>query len=735
MSFYGDFFKHHHRLLHLLQACLRVRSLDTTKPLHALTITLGPSSYQPTFVYNNIITLYASLDELVLARKVFENMPQRSVVSYNSMISSYCRYDYLEEALGIFRQMKHFGFRPNNFTFAALLSCASMDLRRGVQLQTFAIKNGLFHADAFVGTALLGLFGRCGWLDEAFFVFEDMPTKSLVTWNSMISLFGNQGYVDGVLLFCELFRKEGCLSECSFVGVLSGLVCLEDLEFGQQIHGSVIKRGFDYRVSVVNSLINMYAKCASIQLAEKIFEEVACTDIVTWNTIIGALSKSQKPREALEQFLKMNKEGIMPSQTTFVSIISSCANLQIPMYGELVHAKIIMHDLETDVFVGSALVDYYAKCDKLDDARCCFVKINEKNVVSWNALILGCANKCSSASISLLLQMLQCGHRPNEFSFSSVLKSSSKLELQQLHCLIIKMGYEDNEYVLASLISSYGRNGLISDVLVFIAASETPLSAVPSNNIAGIYNRCGKYHETLKLLSQLEEPDNVSWNIVIAACARNGNYKEVFELFKHMLMARIHPDNYTYISVLSVCSKICDLALGSSIHCFLIKNNFSFCDLFVCNILIDMYGKCGCLGSSVKIFNSMTDRNLITWTALISALGINGCAPEALERFKEMEYMGFRPDKVAFIAALTACRHGPLVREGIELFERMNSYGIEPEMDHYHCIVDLLARHGHVREAEKVISSMPFPPGPHIWRSFLEGCKRYGMVEDQVMGM
>ncbi|KAF2295073.1 hypothetical protein GH714_031349 [Hevea brasiliensis] len=472
-----------------------------------------------------------------------------------------------------------------------------------------------------------------------------------------------------------------------------------------------------------------------MHLAEKTFEEAACTDVVTWNTIIGALAKNKKPREALEQFLKMYENGIMPNQTTFVSLISSCANLLIPMYGEFVHAKIIMHALETDVYVGSALVDYYAKCGKLDDAKRCFVTINEKNEVSWNALIQGCANKCPSASISLLLEMLQCGYRPNEFSFSAVLKSSSKLEIQQLHCLIIRMGYEDNEYVLASLISSYGRNGLISDVPVFIAASETPLSAVPSNNIAGIYNRSGQYHEALKLLSQLEEPDDVSWNIVIAACARNRNYKEVFELFKHMLMARIHPDNYTYVSLISVCSKICDLALGSSVHGFLIKINFSFCDAFVCNVLIDMYGKCGCLGSSVKIFNGMTDRNLITWTALISALGINGCAYEALERFKEMEYLGFRPDKVAFIAALTACRHGALVREGIELFEKMNSYGIEPEMDHYHCFVDLLVRNGHVREAEKVISSMPFPPNPYIWRSFLEGCKRYGTVEDQVMGM
>jgi pentatricopeptide repeat protein len=146
-----------------------------------------------------------------------------------------------------------------------------------------------------------------------------------------------------------------------------------------------------------------------------------------------------------------------------------------------------------------------------------------------------------------------------------------------------------------------------------------------------------------------------------------------------------------------------------------------------------MYGKCGNLESSLKIFDSMTERNLITWTALISALGINGCAQEALERFNDMEFLGSRPDKVAFIAVLTACRHGALVREGMQLFGKMNNYHIEPDMDHYHCLVDLLARNGHLEEAEKVISCMPFPPDAQIWRSFLEGCKKRRNTEDHAV--
>uniref|UniRef100_A0A2N9I873 Pentacotripeptide-repeat region of PRORP domain-containing protein n=1 Tax=Fagus sylvatica TaxID=28930 RepID=A0A2N9I873_FAGSY len=663
---------------------------------------MGSVPNQPIFPYNNIISQYVSVGELLVARKLFDKMPQRNVVSYNTIISAYSRFGDVEEALNLFSEMRGCGFRPTQFTLGGLLSCMALDLYHSVQLQGLVIKNGLFDANAFVGTALLGLFGRHGCVEEAVLAFEDMPLKSLVTWNSMLSLFGHNGFVEKCMsLFRELMRTEIALSESSFVGVLSGFLCKKDLEYGEQIHCLVIKKGFDYEVYVVNSLINMYVKCTSIFLAEKIFEMVPIQDVVSWNTIIAAVAKSERPGKALELFLDMCISGILPSQATFVAhwltFMLNVINWKLPI--------------------------------------CCFDEIYEKNVVSWNALILGYSTKCSSTSIYLLQEMLRLGYRPNEFSFSAVLRSSLALELRQLHGLTIRMGYLNNEYVSSYLVTSYAKNGLLSDALIFVTASNNPLPVVSSNIIAGIYNRSGQYNETLKLLSLLEEPDIVSWNIVLAACARNNYQKEAFELFKHMHMVRICPDNYTFVTLLSVCAKLCNLALGSSVHGLMIKTDFNRCDTFVCNVLIDMYGKCGSVESSVKIFNKMTNRNLITWTALISVLGLNGYAHEALGRFREMELLGFKPDRIALIAVLTACKHGGLVKEGMELFERMRrSYGVEPEMDHYHCVVDLLANYGHSREAEKIIASMPFPPDAIVWRSFLAGCMRQGTTKDQPVG-
>ncbi|KAG2717492.1 hypothetical protein I3760_03G178200 [Carya illinoinensis] len=735
MYFLGHIPNHHNRLLQLLQACVALPSLSTTKLVHALTITMGSVPNQPIFPYNNIVSLYATLGELSFARKLFDKMPHRNVISYNTIIGAYSKDGDVREAWNLFSEMMGCGFRPTQFSLSGLLSCGALDLYRGVQLQALVIKNGLFYAEAFVGTALLGLFGRHDHVEEAILAFEDMPCKSLVTWNSMLSILGHHGFVEHcVVLFRELMMVESALSECSFVGVLSGFSCEHDLDYGEQIHGLVIKNGFDYEASVVNCLINMYVKCTDIFSAERTFKTMPICDVVSWNTIIGAVANYERPRKALELFLEMCKSGVFPSQSTYASVINSCTSLEIPIYGEFIHAKTIRSALESDVYVGSALIDFYAKCDKLESACRCFDEIYQKNVVSWNALILGYSNKGSSTSMVFLQDMLRLGYQPNEFSFTAVLRLSIALELRQLHGLIIRMGYQNNEYVSSYLITSYIKNDIISDALVFVTASNDPLPVVPSNIIAGIYNRNGQYNETVKLLSLLEEPDIVSWNIVIAACARNNDYKVVFELFKHMHMVYMHLDGYTFVSLLSVCANICNLALGSSVHALMTKRNFNCRDTFVCNVLINMYGKCGCVESSVKIFDKMTNKNLITWTALISAFGLNGYAQEALERFREMEFLRFKPDRMALLAVLTACRHGGLVREGMELFGQMRNYGVEPEMDHYHCMVDLLAKHGHVREAEKMILSMPFLPNAIIWRSFLEGCKRQEIAKDQTMG-
>ncbi|KAG8386822.1 hypothetical protein BUALT_Bualt03G0188800 [Buddleja alternifolia] len=712
--------------IHLLHDPTIIRSLNDAKSFHALLITLASCPTQEAvFLHNNILTNYAYFGDIYMARKLFDEMPQRNVVSYNSMISSYSRDGSFQQALGLFSEMRKFCFRPTQTTFGGLLSCHSLDVFEGMQLHAFIEKNGLLCAEAFAGTALLGLYGRHGCLDESLRVFQDMPNKSLVTWNSIISVFGHMGYTeDCITLLSELMMGPMGISESTFVSVLS---CLEeaDMQLGEQIHGLVIKYGFDNAASVSNCLINMYATFVNTCLAAKMFETARVKDIVSWNTIIGAMANGDKPTEALDIFLRMCMMGLSPNETTLVNVLNSCLGMQTLSYGEFIHAMMIKKRFESDVYTGSALVNFYAKCDKLQEAHICFDGITHKNLVCWNSLMMGYSTRGSSYSVLLLQEMIHSDCYPNAQSFSIVIKSSLPIELRQLHSLSIKMGYQENAYVSSSLISSYARNSLVSDALIFVGYDTTKLPVVTSNIIAWIYNQTGQYDKTQDLYAAMDNPDTISWNILVAACSRNGDYKETFELFDHMRKSQVCPDNYTYVSLFSVCTKLCNLALGSSLHALIVKTDFNLCDTFVCNIMIDMYGKCGGIGSSIKIFHEMKKKNVISWTALVSALGLHGYANEALERFREMERRGLKPDKVAFIAVLSACRHVGLVKQGMELFSQMKmKYGVEPEINHYLIMVDLLTRYGHLKEAEQFILGMPIAPNALIWRSFLEGRKK-----------
>ncbi|KAH6780651.1 hypothetical protein C2S52_011888 [Perilla frutescens var. hirtella] len=715
-----------HSYINLLHDPSRIASLNEAKCLHALVITMGSfPTQEPVFLHNHIITKYAEFGDISMARKLFDEMPHRNIVTYNSMISCYGRDGLLREALELFSQMRKCGLKPTQFTFGGVLSSRWLDVFEGMQLQALIEKSGLFYVDAFSGTALLGMYGRHGCFDEALEIFEFMPAKNLPTWNSVISVLGQMGCVeDSVLMFSEMRMSRVGLSELTFVSILSGLQEV-DMELGEQIHGLVIKHGFDNVASVYNCLIKMYVKSDATCVAEKMFENAPVKDVVSWNTLIGAMVNGDDPSKALSIFVEMCATGIALNDTTLVNVLQSCSRLRLLSFGECIHAKTIKKSFEFDVFCGSALVSFYAKCDRVQEAHCCFDGITQKNLVSWNSLMMGYSKKGSSFSTILLLDMIHSGYYPNELSFSIVIKSALMTELLQLHSLTIKMGYHENVYVSSSLIRSYARNGLVCDALKFVESGITKLPVVSSNIIAWIYNRTGQYEKTQELYAAMENPDTISWNILIAACSRNGDFKETFELFDHMRRYHVFPDNYTFVSLFSVCTKLCNLALGSSLHGSVVKAEFNLRDTFVCNTMIDMYGKCGSIESAVKIFNEMTEKNIISWTALVSALGLHGYANEAIERFREMEGMGIKPDKVAFLAVLSACRHIGLVKEGMDLFDDMKlKYGVKPDIDHYLVVVDLLTRYGHIKEAEQLILGMPIAPNALIWRSFLEGCKK-----------
>ncbi|KAI5000462.1 pentatricopeptide repeat-containing protein At3g58590-like [Hordeum vulgare subsp. vulgare] len=647
---------------------------------------------------------------------------------FNSLIASRARAGRAADAFSLLARMLAAGVAPTAFTFAPILSSPSACPRRAAQLHPHILKRGLLHSDPYSGTALLGFFARYGRFGEALDLFGEMPARSVVTWNCLVSSFAQHGRdEDAVFWFRELVRSCDGLSEGSLVAVLPALVS------PGLVHGLTIKTATDSFSAVANSLLNCYCACGTVCAAEKLFNGLMFRDVVSWNTMITAFARSNFPRRAFELFSAMYGQSVSPDETTFSSVLYACTSINAQEHGKSVHAKSIKHNLNTTVFVSTSLVDFYNKCVGRRDALKVLEEVPHKSTASWNALLSIKSDGDFPTLFMILRDMLRSGISPNEFTFSSLLKDLSLLDVHQIHALVTKLGYDGNDYVSSAIISSYVSHGFVSDALAYGVTLDPDSCNVSMNVLAGAYNRAHMYQETKELLLHQQTSDNISWSILITACSRNGDYTEAFGLFRQMRILGHHFDNYVAVSLLSICTKVNSLVLGRLVHGVIIKTSYGCSDTRTNNMLLDMYAKCGRIEDCLKAFEEMEDRNVISWTAVISGLALNGFSRKALAWFKAMEEAAVKPDKVAILAVLSACRHGGLVQEGMEIFKRMEAdYSTEAGMEHYICVVDMLCKCGHLKQADSVIRGMPFRPSSIIWRTFLQGCNTYGMLDTQV---
>ncbi|KAF5205435.1 Pentatricopeptide repeat-containing protein, partial [Thalictrum thalictroides] len=205
---------------------------------------------------------------------------------------------------------------------------------------------------------------------------------------------------------------------------------------------------------------------------------------------------------------------------------------------------------------------------------------------------------------------------------------------------------------------------------------------------------------------------------MIAGCARESLFDEALYLFIELQVSGLCPAETTMMSIISVVSDLGLLSVAKKIHGYAIRNEFSL-DSRLGAALIDMYSKCGSIYSALQLFENIPNKNVGHWTSMIVGFSVHGCAEASLHLFAQMQKCGVKPNYVTFIGVLSACSHGGLVGQGIKHFNLMKRYNIEPRIQHYGCLVDLLGRSGMVKEAKMVIDNMPMEPAAVIWSILL----------------
>lgn len=244
-----------------------------------------------------------------------------------------------------------------------------------------------------------------------------------------------------------------------------------------------------------------------------------------------------------------------------------------------------------------------------------------------------------------------------------------------------------------------------------------------------VYAKWGDLDGACKVFDNMAVRDVASCNAMIAGLAQGSRPSEALELFKRMREEGLKPNEITVLGALSACAQLGAIREGEKLYEYIREENLDG-NAQVCNVVIDMFGKCGFVDKACTVFDSMKCRkNLVTWNTMIMVLGMNGDGVKALELFEQMGRDGFVPDSVSYLSAICACNHAGMVEDGVRLFETMGQHGVSPNIKHYGSVVDLLGRAGRLEAALDIIDSIPIVPDGVVWQTLLGACKTYGDVD------
>lgn len=321
--------------------------------------------------------------------------------------------------------------------------------------------------------------------------------------------------------------------------------------------------------------------------------------------------------------------------------------------------------------------------------------------------------------------MLSQDVAPNAFTFSSILKSCPLEPAKVIHAHAIKFGLDSELYVQTCLIDVYARGTDVPSARkLFDAMPEKSLVSLTA--MVSCYANCGMVKEARELFDGLQERDLVCWNVMINGYVQHGLPNEGLTLFRQMLKARGRPNEVTVVAITSACGQIGALESGRWIHSY-IQNNGIEINAHVGAALIDMYSKCGSLKDAQLVFERIRKKDVVVWNSMIVGYATHGFSQDAMHLFNEMCKLGYRPTDITFIGILSAYGHAGLVSEGWQIFHSMkDKYGIQPKIEHYGCMVNLLGRAGHLKEAYELVKNMEINPDPVIWGSLLGACRLHG---------
>ncbi|KAK7314827.1 hypothetical protein VNO77_33355 [Canavalia gladiata] len=532
---------------------------------------------------------------------------QRPLYLWNLMIRDSTNNGFFIETLKIYSSMTHSGVHGNSFTYPLVLkACASLAfIQQGTMLHGHVLRLG-FQGDTFVQTGLVDMYSKCSRVTSARQVFDEMPQRSVVSWNAMVSAYSRVYLMDQALsLLKEMWVLGFEPSSSTFVSILSGYSYLDYFKFrfqGMSIHCCLIKLGILYlEVSLANSLMGMYAQFCQMDEARKVFDLMDEKSIISWTTIMGGYVKIGLAVEAFNLFNQMQHQKIGIDFVVFLNLISVCIQVGELLLASSIHSLILKCGCECDEedSIGNLLITMYANCGNLKSAKRIFDLINEKSILSWTSMIAGYAHSGHPVeALDLFRRMVRTDIRPNGATLAIVLSACADLGS-------LSTGQEIEEYVFL--------NGLVSDQQV-------------QTSLIHMFSKCGSIKKAREVFERVADKDLTVWTSMINSYAIHGMGNEAISLFHKMTTAEgIMPDAIVYTSVLLACS-----------HSGLVEDGLKYfksmqkdfgisptIEHYTC--LVDLLGRVGQLDLALDAIQGMPlEAQAQAWGPLLSACRIHG---------------------------------------------------------------------------------------------------------------
>lgn len=564
--------------------------------LHAKAVKSG--TFQILNVGNHILNLCVKSQDLDCAQKLFDEISDRDVRTWTILMSGYARIGASRMVLDLFSDMRIEGVRANQFTLSSVLKCCSSvsDLRMGKGIHGWILRNGI-NLDVILENSVLDFYVKCGTFDYAEKLFELMVEKDTVSWNIMVGanllvgdmeksleMFRGLPYkdvaswntiIDGLTrngyertaleLLYEMVKNGPAFNKVTFSIALVLVSSLSTMDLGRQIHGHILRSGFQKDGFVRTSLIDMYCKCGKMEKASIIFRKMPLpcvraknskftsdeltTEIVSWSSMVSGYVRNGEYEDALKMFISMVRDQVEVDRFTVTSIISACADAGILELGRQIHAYVQKVGHTKDLHFSSSSIDMYAKCGCLDDAWTAFKQTVNLNVVSWTSMIIACAlHGKGRKAVWLFEQMMHKGIKPNEVTFVGVLSACSHAGLleegykyfrlmKEVYC--IKPGVEH----FTCMVDLYGRAGHLDKAKEFIHENGiSHLTAVWKSFLSSC-----RLHKNIEMgkwvsetLLQLEPLDSGPYILFSNMCATSERWEEAAEMRSLMQQRRVN---------------------------------------------------------------------------------------------------------------------------------------------------------------------------------------------------